>query len=151
MSTDIMVGGYNGLTTTSAPGGQAPNLAGCTAVIVDSTAYPAITYPNGAYQPWDWQPIGPAPLAPNVNNYFWCNCGCWTQHCCKCTAQALEATLRLLAPKGTAPMTTSTLADNLLTQAKSRIAEIQKRLDEVPALEAELARLRRMADAAEGK
>jgi len=51
----------------------------------------------------------------------------------------------------TVPMAAPTIADDLTAKAKSRIAEIQKKLDEVPALEAELSRLRRMVDAAEGK
>lgn len=149
MSTDVMLGGSGVLSICQVTG---PNTVGCAPAIFDNTYYPPVTYPNGACVPWDWQPVSPAPAIPTIN-YYWCNCcGYQTaQHCCKCTAKAMEEFAKLLAPKGTVPMATPTVADALLTQAKTRISEIQKRLDEVPALEAEVARLRRMVDAAEGK
>jgi hypothetical protein len=142
--------------------------------IVNTSGVAPITYDvnsfiysgNGcAPAPGNWtifDPVQPTQTGDTINNgtywngqcyYGWhhhadCNCHCMTCLLALIAALRPPYTPTTLTPLAPAPAASSApVVDAVLKQAKDRIAEIQKKLDEVPALTSEIERLKRIVEA----
>ena len=119
------------------------NNAGCNNGIWNE---PLQNNPNGYWVDGVWYTSFPQPTFPTWYPPPAVCCCAAHSFCLKCFVDAME---KLKGSPMLQATPTKTLADTLLTQAKARLDEIQKRLDEVSALEAEKARLQKIVAAAE--
>jgi len=141
------------MTVNAMPGGNALANAQCANnVWVGETTGQNLNgyWVDGVWIPYEpYNPVGGYIPNPAVFYPAPVICSCQHSFCLKCFIDAMEklkGTQMQAAAVTTAPA--KTLADTLLAQAKTRLDEIQKRLDEVAALEAEKVRLQKIIDAA---